>query len=396
MSRSSLKKDFSDKVAIVGVGTTDFGALYRESGHTTGRGGNLERSNYELGIVAFKQALEDSGLTRDDIDGILVSRVPDQVRMSEILGLRHLRFASILPGGGRYSALSVQYAAMAIQAGMADCIALIYGNNGRSVGARYGGDEGGGPESTGPNFDAPYGMTSVGATYGHMFRRHQHLYGTKVEALGYIAMNHRRNAALNPIAVMKQPVTMEDYLSTRFISEPLRLLDYCLINDGGVCLILTSAERARSLKKPPVYLTATQSGTDFGPEYLSDEFYRTPLRNVASDLFGAAGIERKDIDFAEMYDNFTPVILFDLEGLGFCGVGESGDWVTPERIGLHGELPINTSGGHTSESYMQGWALHAEAVRQLRHECGDRQVPNAEFGLYVCTSPIVAAHILRR
>ncbi len=388
MSRQTFKQDFRDKVAIVGIGNTDFGAMYRDL--------DPQRSNYQLGLTAFKAALEDSGLTRDEVDGILVSRVPDFVRMSEILGFRHPRFASVLPGGGRYSGLGVQYAAMAVYSGKADVVALIYGNNGRSVGARYGGDEGGGPESNAQDFDAPYGMTSPGGQYGHMFRRHQHLYGTPQETLGHLAINNRNNAMLNPVAVMRNPLTMDDYLNTRFIAEPLRLLDYCLINDGAVCLIITSAERARDLKQPPVYISATQAASDFSAQYLSDNFYHDSLAPLADDLFGAAGIDRTDLDFAQIYDNFTPTILFTLEGLGFCGVGESGQWVTPERISLTGELPLNTSGGHTSESYMQGWALHAEAVRQLRGQAGERQVANAEFGLFSCTSPVSSAHILRR
>lgn len=389
MSRDSFKRDFKDKVAFAGVGNTDFGAMYRDL--------DPERSNYALGLTAFKAALDDCGIDKDDIDGLLVSRVPDIGRMAEILGLRHLNFASILPGGGRYSGTSVEYAAMAIYSGQANTVALIYGNNGKSVGDRYGGGEGGGAEATSSAFDNPYGMTSPGASHAHMFRRHQYLYGTKPEILGTLAINHRRNAALNPVAVMKTPVTMEDYLNTRFIAEPLRLLDYCLINDGGVCLILTSAERAKSLKKPPVYLSATQSSTDYNGQYASDSFYREPLSRIRDGLFGPAGITQKDVGFAEIYDNFTPTVLYSLEGLGFCGYGESGSYVTQERIALNGELPVNTSGAHTSESYMQGWALHAEAVRQLRGECGERQVPNSpEHGLYICSAPLSVGHIMRR
>ncbi len=374
-------------MAFAGVGNTVFGDMYRDL--------DPQRTAYQLGVVAFKEALEDSGLTRDDIDGVLVSRVPDIARMCEILGIRNARFASVLPGGGRYSGLGVQYAAMAIYSGMADVVALIYGNNGRSVGARYGG-EGGGSDSNAGSFDVPYGMTSPGASIGHLFRRHQHLYGTPVETLGHIAINNRNNASLNPSAVMRTPFTMEDYLGSRFISEPLRLLDYCLINDGGVCLILTSAERARDLKKPPVYLTATQAGSDYTGQYAADDFYYGPLSSIADDIFGTAGIDRKDVDFAQIYDNFTPNIVFSVEGLGFCGAGEGGDWLTPERISLTGELPVNTSGGHTSESYMQGWAMHVEAVRQLRGEAGERQVEGAEIGLYSCQSPMCSAHIMRR
>jgi acetyl-CoA acetyltransferase len=200
---------------------------------------------------------------------------------------------------------------------------------------------------------------------------------------------------LNPNAVMQTPITMEDYLNSRFVAEPLRLLDYCLINDGAVCLILTSAERARSLRKPPVYLHAAAAAGDFDHQYTVDDCFYDALQMVSRDLFTRSDIQPGDIDVAQIYDNFTPTILFTLEGLGFCGRGESGDWVTPARIARDGDLPLNTSGGHTSESYMQGWALLAEAVRQLRGECGERQVANCKTALYACAAPISSGIIFR-
>jgi acetyl-CoA acetyltransferase len=195
---------------------------------------------------------------------------------------------------------------------------------------------------------------------------------------------------------MTTPITMEDYLNSRFIAEPLRLLDYCLINDGAVCIILTRAERARDLAKPPVYISAMAQAGDFDHQYTVDDCFYEPLQMVARDLFDGSPVSRGDIDVAEIYDNFTPTILFTLEGLGFCKQGESGAWVTPERIALEGALPVNTSGGHTSESYMQGWALLAEAVRQLRGECGARQVANVQTALYACAAPICSGIIFRR
>ena len=315
--------------------------------------------------------------------------------MCEVLGIRYPRFVNVMEAGGRQASLTLQFAALAIEAGMADTVACIYGNVGRSAGARYGGGEGGAGNDTGIS-DAVYGMTSPGASVAHMFRRHQHLYGTPVETLGTLAINNRNNAGLNPNAVMHTPITMEDYLASRFIAEPLRLLDYCLINDGGVCIILTRGDRARDLIKPPVYISSMSQAGDFDHQYTVDDFFYEPLQMVARDLFAGAGIGPGDIDVAEIYDNFTPTILFTLEGLGFCKQGDSGAWVTPERIALNGELPINTSGGHTSESYMQGWALLAEAVRQLRGECGPRQVANAQTALYACAAPICSGILLRR
>jgi acetyl-CoA acetyltransferase len=375
-----------DRVAVVGVGNTNFGALYRDL--------DPERSPYELGTQAFVAALADAGLTKDEIDGVLVCRIPDYGRMCDVLGIRYPRFVNVMQAGGRMASITLQYAALAIATGQADVVACIYGNNGRSAGARYGGGEGGGPNETGIS-DAAYGMTSPGASVAHMFRRHQHLYGTSEETLGHLAINNRRNAALNPDAVMRSPLTLEDYLNSRYIAEPLRLLDYCLINDGAVCIILTSAERARLLRKPPVLLHSMAMAGDFDHQYTVDDCFYNPLQMVAKDLFATSDFGRDGVDVAQIYDNFTPTLLFTLEGLGFCGRGESGAWVTPQRIARDGELPLNTSGGHTSESYMQGWALLVEAVRQVRGECGERQVVECQTALYACAAPICSGILFR-
>ena len=383
--RSALR-NLQDKTAIVGVGTTEFGAIYRDL--------DPERSAYELGLIAFREALRDAGLRRTDVDGVIVSRLPHYGRMCEMIGLRHPRFVNVLPGEGRQSGIALQYAALAVANGMADVVACIYGNNGRSTGARYGGENRG--TSTQAMFEAPYGMTSPGAVTSMMFRRHQYRYGTTTEPLGHLAISNRTNAALNPNAVMQRPITMDDYQGARYIAEPLCLFDYCLINDGGVCFIVTSAERARDLKHTPVLVHATSQASDITPVYVADDFWQEPMSQIADDLFTHSDVQRDDLAFAQLYDNFTPTMLFTLEGMGFCERGEGGDWITPERIGLHGELPLNTGGGHTSESYMQGWALHVEAVRQLRQECGDRQVDDAQYGLYACAAPLATGHILRR
>ena len=314
--------------------------------------------------------------------------------MCDILGIRYPSFVNVMQAGGRMASITLQYAAMAVATGQAKAVACIYGNNGRSVGDRYGGEGGGGGNEIGIS-DAAYGMTSPGASVAHMFRRHQHLYGTKAETLGRLAINNRLNAALNPNAVMQAPITMDDYLASRYIAEPLRLLDYCLINDGGVCLIVTSAERARDLKQPPVYIHSLGMAGDFDHQYTVDDFFSGALQMVAKDLFEGSEITREDIDVAEIYDNFTPTLLFTLEGLGFFKPGEGDDWLTAQRIARDGELPLNTSGGHTSESYMQGWALLAEAVRQVRGECGERQVADCKTALYACAAPICSGIVFR-
>jgi acetyl-CoA acetyltransferase len=374
-----------DRTAIVGVGTTAFGALYRNL--------DPERTAYELAAEAFRNALDDAGLKKEEVDGIVGARVPSYARMADVLGLRHLRIINTYEGSGRMSGVALQTAVMAVASGLANVVACVYGNNGRSVGARYGGDA---PAESTAIYDAMYGMTSPGAYVAMMYRRYQYLYGVPDGALAPLAINNRKNGALNPNAVMQAPITYETYIAARFIAEPLRLFDYCLINDGGVVFIVTSAERARDLRKPPVYVTATAATADITNYYTSDDFFYTACRDVADRLYPAAGIGPKDVDCAQIYDNFTPTILFSLEAFGFCPRGEAWQWVKDGRIELGGQLPVNTSGGHTAESYMQGWALHVEAVRQLRGEAGERQVPGCEVAQYICASPIVTSHILRR
>jgi acetyl-CoA acetyltransferase len=376
----------ADKTAVIGIGSTNFGALYRDL--------DPERTPYDMGADAFVAALEDAGLTKDQIDGVLVCGVPDYGRMCDILGIRYPRFVNVMQAGGRQAALTLQFAALAVNAGLADYVACIYGNVGRSAGNRWGGGEGG-SNATGMN-DAAYGMTSPGAAVAHMYRRYQHLYNPSEETLGYFAINNRANAALNPLAVMRTPITMEDYLNSRYIAEPLRLLDYCLINDGGVCLIVTTAERARDMKEPPAYIHAFASCGDFSYQYTVDDCFYDALQSVGRDLFASSDIQRNDIDVAEIYENFTPVFLFTLEGLGFCGRGEAKEFVTPELIARSGKLPINTSGGHTSESYMQGWALLAEAVRQVRGDGGERQIADCQNALYANAAPISSGIIFRK
>ncbi len=378
-------RDFRDKTAIVGVGTTDFRALYRDL--------DPERSAYDLGIQAFKAALDDAGLKKEDIDGLLVSRIPSYGRTATMLGLPNLKNVNVTEGGGRQSGLTLQIAANWVYSGLANYVACMYGNNGRSVGATYGGGEAEGAGSYGGFF----GMTSPGAELAMMWRRYQHKYGVGKEALAAITIAHRKHAAFNPNAVMYgRPLSLEDYMNARFIAEPLCLYDYCLINDGGVCFIVTSAERAKALKKPPVYISGTATCSALDNFYAQEDLFEAPLASIASRLYPAAGVTRKDIDFAEIYDNFTPTVAFGLEGYGFAPKGEVTGWVQGGRIELGGELPIGTSGAHTSESYMQGWALHVETVRQLRGECGERQVKGAEIGQYICTAPISVSHIFRR
>jgi acetyl-CoA acetyltransferase len=371
-------KDLRDKIAVIGVGNTKYGNFP----HT---------DEYGLAAQAFSNALDDSGLEKDKVDGMLVCRIPSYARMGEVLGINP-RWSLTLPPHGRMSAMGIIEAATAIAAGHADYVALMYSNIGRSRRVNYGGEES-------PGTWDPFGFTSPGAAHAMMFRRHMEMFGTTTRQLAEVSVSVRYHACLNPDAVMRNPITIEDHESARFITAPLRLLDYCLINDGAVCLILTSAERAKDFKKPPVLISGFGGQETFSPSSISNfdmDFWYPAVKAAGERARGMAGVTHDDIDALMCYDNFSPTVLFSLEGLGFCKQGEAGQFVEGGALSLGGRLPTNTDGGHLSNSYMQGWALNVEAVRQLRGECGARQVPDCEVVQYVQATPCTRSIIYTR
>jgi acetyl-CoA acetyltransferase len=368
--------------AVVGVGTTRYGRI-------------PDHDAYDLGMWALTDALNDAGLKFEDVDGIIVNRIPDYQRFCEAAGIDP-RFVTTTPGHGRFAAVCIETALALVASGRCKTVALVYGNNGRSAGAAYGGPE----DSYGSGANGlwfPYGMTSPGAFHALMMRRHMGLYGTRPEQMAQVPVTFRRHAALNPQAVMREPFDLDEYLDAKMICEPLRLLDYCLINDGGVALIMTTAERAGDFPKPPAYIRGAALQTVFADSmFPPEDFWRGAMGNVARRSFGEAGLKQDDMSALMIYDNFTPTVLFSLEGCGYCGEGESGPFVAEGNIALCGRFPTNTSGGHLSESYMQGWALNVEAVRQLRGECGERQVPDAANIHYCAASPVCSSLVYSR
>jgi acetyl-CoA acetyltransferase len=366
---------------IVGVGTTPFRDLYRVP--------DPERSDYDLALDAFYVALEDSGLAKREIDSVIVARLESYLKFCADAGLEDVRYVNFQSAGGSQSGVALFQAATLIRAGQADVIACVYGNNGRSSRITYGG--GAIPTS---RYDDPYGMTSNGAYYAMLFRRHQHEFGTTVEALAEIAISNRENAARNPNAIMQQPMTRADYFAAPFIADPLRRLDYCLVNDGGVAYLVTSLARARDLRQLPVRVLSSAVSGVMSYYYGADDCWFGALERLRAPLFGAAGIGVADLDVAQLYDNFSTTVVFALEGIGICGRGEAGPWLLEGNHRRGGTLPLNTAGGHLSESYQQGWALTVEAVRQLRGTAGPRQVENCRLALDLTCSPICSANVL--
>ena len=376
----SLVSNRKDSVAVVGVGTTRYGAM-------------PEHDATSLGIWALREAAQDAGIELHDVDGLICQRLSDYQKLVQITNISP-KLVTATPGAGRMTGGTIQMAVQAILSGMLDTVAVVYGNDGRSAGARYGGKG----DNYGTGADQmwfPYGMTSPGAVHSMLFQRHAHLYGTRVEQLGAISVGFRKHALLNPNAVMRKPITLEDYLESRFICEPLRLLDYCLINDGGVAMILTSGERARHLRQRPVYVRGLAQVSRLAQGELPDDFGFAAMQRASQTVHDMAEIGREEVDALMIYDNFTPIVVFALEGFGYCPRGEGGPFVQSGVLELGGRYPTNTNGGHLSESYMQGWNLQVEAVRQLRGGLGQRQVPGAEVVQYLqggplCTSIIYA------
>ncbi len=366
---------------IVGVGTTAFRALYRNP--------DPQRSDYDLALDAFYAALEDSGLEKREIDSVIVARLESYLKFCADAGLEDVRYVNFQSAGGSQSGVALFQAAALIRAGQAGVIACVYGNNGRSAAVTYGG--GAIPTS---RYDDPYGMTSNGAYYALLFRRHQHEFGTPIEALAEFAISNRANAALNPNAIMQEPITREDHARAPLIADPLRRLDYCLVNDGGVAYIVTSLARARDLRCVPVRVLSSAVSGVMSYYYGADDCWFGALAALRPRLFGAAQIDPADLDVAQVYDNFSVSAVFALEGMGICERGGAGDWLLAGNHRSGGRLPLNTAGGHLSESYQQGWALTVEAVRQLRGEAGARQVAGCRLALDVTVSPICSASIL--
>ncbi len=354
-----------DKTAIAGVGASRQGKF-------------PDATPISLAVEAFKAALDDCGLKKDQIDGILTmpgNTSPEGsmnfLRFGETVGINPRYTGSKSMGGGTAGAL-LHEAAMAVNAGFANYVACVFGDTAATGGTRFSRASGWGDSWGIWGFMAACANSAITAS------RHMALYGTTSRQLGEIAVACRRHASMNPNAIMRKPITLEDHQNSRFIVEPLHLLDCCLISDGAVCVIVTTKERARDLKANLV--TISGMGQAYTTENMErEDWWYVPHQKLAvGDAYAMAGMGPADIDVCQLYDNFTSSVLLWFEHAGFCKVGESGPFVEGGRIQLGGELPINTAGGNLSESYMEGWLHIVEGVRQLRGDCGIRQVDNAQ------------------
>ncbi len=364
-----------DKYAVAGIGCTAY---------STASGTSV----LNLALEACRNATADAGMEMAEIDGVVSFHFGDSVPSMAVatgLGLPAARYAVEFSSGGNAAALIIQTAAAAIEAGLATNVLCYRAMNGRS-GFRLGG----GRElaSRGiTQYTAPFGWITYPQAMAMWCRRHMIEYGTTSEQLGAVAVACRRNAAKNPRAMMREPITLADHQASRMIVEPFHLLDICLETDGACAVLVTSAERARDLRQPPVYVMGAAYGG--GPDQGDDLFdaIRWPdhshnySRYIADDLWRGAGIGPADVDVAELYDCFTYSVIMQLEGFGFCAPGEGGGFVEDGGIDGDGGLPVNTHGGLLSEGYIHGLNHVFEAVEQLRGDAGERQVEDAEIAL---------------
>ncbi len=362
------------EVAIAGVG-------YSELSRTG------EPNPNALALAAAKNALSDAGAASADIDGIFEYKFgpesPGAQDMARLLGVPDLAaFADIFPTGpsGMAGALA---GVMAVASGACET-ALVFRCLTRAAGHQ--GGVASGPEAVGgrDQFLTPYGyLGGILVLLGLKKRRWMAEYGRPEDDFGHVAVNARRWSALNPRAVMRDEVTMDDYLSSRMVADPLRVLDCDYPVNGAVATVITTAERAADLRQRPVIIDAMAYGTGRGSDWIfGTDFLYGGAVDCANRLWRRSSVTVADVDVTQLYDGFTPVTVAWVEALGACGKGEFGDWVGDgSRLGPGGDFPLNTAGGQLAEGRLHGISFLNEAVLQLRDQCGDRQVPGAQVAV---------------
>ncbi|MDX2828271.1 lipid-transfer protein [Streptomyces ipomoeae] len=351
------KDTLGGRAAIVGIGATEFS---KDSG----------RSELRLAVEAVRAALDDAGLLPGDVDGMVTFTMDTspEITVAQAAGIGELSFFSRVHYGGGAACATVQQAALAVATGVAEVVVCYRAFNERS-GRRFGaGVRHREPSAEGValGWTLPFGLLTPASWVAMAAQRYLYTYGLTPEAFGHVAVLDRKYAATNPAAYFHgRPITLAEHAASRWIVEPLRLLDCCQETDGGQAIVVTSVERARDLPKPAAVVVAAAQGAGRAQEQMTS-FYARDLAGlpemgvVARQLWRTSGLAPDDIDVGILYDHFTPFVLMQLEEFGFCGAGEAADFVAEER------LPLNTHGGQLGEAYLHGMNGIAEAVRQLR------------------------------
>ena len=350
-----------NKAAIVGIGQTEFS---KDSG----------RSTLRMALEAILQALDDAGLKPKDVDGVVKMSANNdifEIDLLRSLNLSNLRFFHEIPHGGGAACGTIAGAVSAVVSGMADVVITFRSLNERSE-RRFGQSTVGGGVGGWGQDKIPHGLVTPAQWVAIFGQRYLHEYGHTTEVFGRVSVLCRKHAATNPHAMMyERPITLEDHQISRWITEPLRLFDCCLDTDGASAAIVVSAEKAKQLKGTPAYIAAAAQGTGSRTEMMTS-YQRKSLARLeeaeatAAELYRTAELEPKQIDVAEIYDHFTPMVLMALEAYGFAGLGQAPQLFREGRLELDGDLPMNTHGGHLGEGYLHGFGHIIEGVRQIR------------------------------
>jgi acetyl-CoA acetyltransferase len=389
----------SRRPVIAGLGMTEMGAVYGRNAAGFAR-------------EAIRLAVADAGLTLQDVDGLLTSNGTSGgvgLGLQRDLFLRDLRLLSEMQGYGSTAGSMVQYASMAVQAGMAEAVVCVFADSplrpGRSAGEVYGARRSSAnpvesAEPPKPTLHGWSGLTissgAIGANtlYALAARRHMNRFGTTTEDFGAIAVAQRAWAAMNPAAAKRDPITIEDHQNSRLIADPFRLLDCCLVSNGGVAVVVTTEERAADLRQPPVHVNGWAQCHP-GRLFERDEDFGlvTGAARSGPEALSMAGVKLGDVDVAQIYDCYTYTVLVSLEDYGFCAKGEGGAFVsTSGQIGPGGRLKLNTGGGQLSSFYMWGMTPLTEAIIQVRGQAGDRQVDRHDVALVSGNGGILDHH----
>ena len=359
--------DLSKSVAIVGTAESDEIGLVPN------------KSALQHHTEAAYNALEDAGLSKDDVDGLFTAGF-STLATADYMGIQP-KFTDSTSVGGSSFVVHIAHAMAAINAGYCEVALITHGQAGRSSRAPMPPD----PNLPTLQYEFPYGFIGQPINYAMAANRYMYQYGEDRtrQALAEIAVSTRKWAMMNPKAMMRDEMTFDDYHNSRWIAWPFHLLDCCLVTDAGAAVVVTSAQRAKSMKKKPVWVLGAAEGHDHLGISTMPDLTSTYSRETGPAALSMAGVTHTDIDLAMIYDSFTYTTLATLEGLGFCGRGEGPDFVAGQRTAPGGDFPMNTSGGGLSYTHpgMYGIFLIVEAVRQLRGECGDRQVPNCKINL---------------
>ena len=372
-----MARSLKDQSAIVGIGSTEFSK-------------NSGRSELRLAAESVKAALDDAGLSPADVDGMVTFTLDtsEEIEIARAVGIQDLKLLSRIPHGGGAACAIVHQAAMAIATGVAEVVVCYRALNGRS-GSRYSMGVAEGVMTTDVihwSWYVPFGLLTPASWVAMYTQRYMHAFNLSSEDLGRLSVVTRGYAANNPAAYFYQrPITLEDHQKSRWIVEPLRLLDCCQESDGGVAVVVTTPERARDLRQPPALIRGVSQAASYDQEVMTS-FYREDLtdvpeiRLVADQLWAQSGLGPQDIQTAVIYDAFTPIVLWQLEAFGFCKQGEAAAFIADGNLEIDGRLPVNTHGGQLGEAYIHGVNGIAEGVRQIRGTSAN-QVDGVEHAL---------------